>query len=321
MNLTQITVFQAVMTSSSLSDAAKKLGRTQPAVSAAIRGLEDQLGLKLFHREGRKLVPVPEARYLSIEVQAILSQMSRVRQTMRLLADGSAGNLTIAAMPGPVAVLFPRFIARQISGNAEIKVSIMARSSAQIAELARAQNIDFGFADAPDSNETASLYSADLISGRCFLAVPTAHRLARQDRVSLTDLSGEATGTLQANHAHRLDLEDRFARSGREFQPIVESQTFLPVLQFVAVGQCCAVLDPLTVVHIDKTETLSEEIAIRPLAEEVRYQYALYAPKHRPISLLAERLRLAWLQEVSDLLAARNAEPRVRYAEKVSEID
>ncbi|MEM1044534.1 MAG: LysR family transcriptional regulator [Pseudomonadota bacterium] len=320
MNLTQITAFQAVMTSSSLSDAAKKLGRTQPAVSAAIRGLEDQLGLKLFHRDGRKLVPVPEARYLSIEVQAILSQLSQVRQTMRLLVDGSAGNLTIAAMPGPVAVLFPRFIAMQISGNAEIKISIMARSSAQIAELARAQNIDFGFADAPDGSDAASLYSVDLISGRCFVAVPRDHRLAQRAMVSLGDLSGEAIGTLQSNHAHRRDLEERFSRAGLDFEPIVESQTFQPVLQFVAMGQCCAIIDPLTVVHIDKTQALSEETAIIPLAEAVWYQYALYAPKHRPISLLAERLRLAWLQEVSDLLAARNAEPRIRYAEKVSEI-
>ncbi len=321
MNLTQITVFQAVMTSSSLSDAAKKLGRTQPAVSAAIRNLEDQLGLKLFHREGRKLVPVPEARYLSIEVQAILSQLSQVRQTMRLLVDGSAGSLTIAAMPGPVAALFPRFIARQISGNAEIKVSIMARSSAQIAELARAQNIDFGFADAPDGDDTASLYSADLISGRCFVSVPRDHRLAQAERVFLEDLSGEPIGTLQANHAHRRDLEKRFSRSGLGFRPNVESQTFLPILQFVAAGQCCAIIDPLTVVHVDKTETLSEEIVILPLAEAVRYHYALYAPKHRPISLLAERLRLAWLQEVSDLLAERNAEPRIRYAEQASDID
>ncbi|MCY4180829.1 MAG: LysR family transcriptional regulator, partial [Litoreibacter sp.] len=73
------------MTSASLSDAAKKLGRTQPAVSAAIKALEDQLGLQLFERRGRKLIPVPEAHYLLAEADTILAQVSRVRQTMRSL--------------------------------------------------------------------------------------------------------------------------------------------------------------------------------------------------------------------------------------------
>ena len=132
MNLSQISAFHAVMTSASLSEAAKKLGRTQPAVSAAIKTLEDQLGLKLFTREGRKLVPVPEAQYLLTETSAILGQLTRVRRTMKSLADGQTGSLNIAAMPGPAAMLFPRFIASQIKPDAGTSVSILARSSVQI---------------------------------------------------------------------------------------------------------------------------------------------------------------------------------------------
>ncbi|MEO1748796.1 MAG: LysR family transcriptional regulator [Pseudomonadota bacterium] len=135
MNISQMSAFQAVMTSASLSDAAKKLGRTQPAVSAAIKTLEEQLGLQLFLREGRKLVPVPEAQYLLTETTAILSQMKRVRQTMKSLADGQSGALQFAAMPGPVSMLFPRFIADQIEAASNTSVSILARSSSQIAEL------------------------------------------------------------------------------------------------------------------------------------------------------------------------------------------
>ncbi|MEM8554838.1 MAG: LysR family transcriptional regulator [Pseudomonadota bacterium] len=318
MNLTQITAFEAVMTSASLSEAAKKLGRTQPAVSAAIRSLEDQLGLKLFHREGRKLVPVPEAQYLLIEAQAILDQLSQVRSTMRSLVDGSAGNIALAAMPGPVSMLFPRFIARQISGNKNINVSIMARSSVQIAELVRAQNIDFGFADALDDMDDIDgthLFSADVIEGRCFVAVPLGHPLAGRHSLALEDLSGENLGTLQSNHAHRRDLEDRFARAQLAFQSTVESQTFLPILQFVAAGQCCAILDPLTVAHVDRTGDLSKELAILPLQEAVWYRYAIFSPNHRPISLLAQRLHQAWLREVCELLDERDAQPRVQSAD------
>ena len=117
MNISQLSAFHAVMTSESLTDAASKLGRTQPAVSAAIKSLEDQLGLQLFQRKGRKLVPVPEAQYLLTEASAVLSQMSRIRMTMRGLAEGQTGSLSLAAMPGPVAMLFPKFIAEQIGAT------------------------------------------------------------------------------------------------------------------------------------------------------------------------------------------------------------
>ena len=93
MNFTLLSSFRAVMTSANLSEAANKLGRTQPAVSAAIKTLEEQLGLKLFERFGRRMVPLPEAQYLLAEAEEILSRLERVRLTMRGLVDEKTGNL------------------------------------------------------------------------------------------------------------------------------------------------------------------------------------------------------------------------------------
>lgn len=58
----QISTFRTVMKSTSLLDVSVRLGRTQPAVSASIKALEEQLGLKFIERRGRKLIPVPEAQ-------------------------------------------------------------------------------------------------------------------------------------------------------------------------------------------------------------------------------------------------------------------
>ena len=59
MNLNQLTVFHEVMTTGSISQAARNLGRTQPAISLALKALEDTLGFQLFQRQGRALLPVP----------------------------------------------------------------------------------------------------------------------------------------------------------------------------------------------------------------------------------------------------------------------
>ncbi|MEM7059862.1 MAG: LysR substrate-binding domain-containing protein [Pseudomonadota bacterium] len=309
MNISQLAAFHAVMTSSTLTDAANRLGRTQPAVSAAVKSLEDQLGLKLFERRGRNLVPVPEAEYLSAEAASILAQIARIRQTMRGLGAGEYGKLNVAAMPGPVSMLFPRFIAENLGNDTDVKVSILARSSIQIAELARAQSIDFGFADSPEAAGTTDLYRAEIISGDCFVALPAQHLLASRSMVDLSDLDNEPMGTLQADHAHTKEVRSAFLAAGYRFNSKIKSQTFLPILQFVVIGRCCAILDPLTVVHVNAISDLSNALVVRPLSQKLRYRYAMITPRHRPASAIATKIYQAWANEVEHLLQTLQAAP------------
>lgn len=309
MNISQLTAFRAVMTSASLTEAADRLGRTQPAISAAIKSLEDQLGVPLFERRGRKLIPVPEAQYLLNEASGILERLSQVRRTMRSLGDGQLGSLNVAAMPGPVAMLFPKFIAHHISGLAGISTSILARSSTQISELARAQSIDFGFADAPEDLDGGGLYRSDVIVGDCFVALPKDHRLAGKTALGVRDLDHEAFGSLQSTHIQSQKIRQIFEREGRPFNPTVQSQTFLPILQFVLMGQCCAILDPLTVVHVKETRDFRDALAIVPMVPSIRYEYAVISPQYRPVSIAAAAARDAWKDQVEKSLAQVGARP------------
>lgn len=314
MNFNQISTFQSVMTSASLSDAANKLGRTQPAVSAAIKGLEDQLGLQLFERRGRKLIPVPEAHYLLSEADAILAQMNRVRQTMRSLSDGQAGSLKVAAMPGPVSMIFPKFIASKVSSSSDVSVSIQARTSKQIQELARAQSIDFGFADAPDDQVVANLINTVTITADCPVALPINHRLASKSKVTFADLEDEPMGALPASHRQSMALSRRFAEEGIVHRCTVESQTFLPLLQFVSANQCCSVLDPLSVFLVDPDAPMVDGITVRPMVDPIRYHYAIYWPRYRPISVFANALLEAWQTEVMTLLTNAGFNPKLEPA-------
>lgn len=309
MNVSQLTAFHAVMTSATITEAAERLGRTQPAVSAAIKALEEQLDMKLFERRGRKLAPLPEAHYLLTEASSILGQLAQVRQTMRSLGDGQSGSLNVAAMPGPVSMLFPRFIATHIGDLRAIKTSMLARSSNQIIELARAQSIDFGFADVPGDTDGGGLYRSEVISGNCFVALPKGHALSAKASLSFADIAAEPLGSLQATHVHTRDVRRALEGAGQTFDPIVESQTFLPILQFIAAGQCCAILDPLTVVHAQDTQEFRTTLAIRPLDAPLRYSYAVISPAYRPISTTAKGVRDAWTKEVFRLLESIDAAP------------
>ncbi|MEM9700363.1 MAG: LysR family transcriptional regulator [Pseudomonadota bacterium] len=306
-----MSTFQAVMTSASLSDAAHKLGRTQPAVSAAIKALEDQLGLQLFERRGRKLIPVPEAQYLLAEADAILSQVSRVRQTMRSLSRGQVGTLRVAAMPGPVSLIFPRFIASKVSEADGISISIQARTSNQIAELTRAQSIDFGFADASDDEASENLYRSVIITADCPVALPQDHPLADKSKISFADLNDQPMGTLPASHRQSIELANRFAAHGHRLRASIESQTFLPILHFVAAGQCCTVLDPLSIFLVGPGTPMVAGVVTRPMVDPIRYHYAIYSPGYRPISVIARKLLTEWQDEVMTLLEHAGFRPKL----------
>ncbi|MCP4186047.1 MAG: LysR family transcriptional regulator [Gammaproteobacteria bacterium] len=72
MNLKQLRAFSEVVKTGSVSEAARRLHRTQPAVSAVISSLEDELGIALFIRKGMRLKPAPEAQFLLREANEIL---------------------------------------------------------------------------------------------------------------------------------------------------------------------------------------------------------------------------------------------------------
>lgn len=332
MNLTQITAFRAVMDSASLSAAARKLGRTQPAISLSIRSLEETLGLKLFERQGRQLIPVPEAHYLHAESGAILDRLAGVTRTMQSLAGGTAGVLSVSAMPGPAAYVFPHFIANAIDTLDQVSLSITSRSSEQIAELVRSQSIDFGFCDAPPgplqgdagptppdqtgesgetkpAAETEPSYLLDRISADCFLALPEDHPLCDLDLVPIAALDGEPMGALQARHMHQRRTLAAFAQSGARFRQVIESQTFLPLLQFIRTGKCLAVVDPLSVIN-DRPQTGHDSrVVFRPLERPIRYDYAILSPRYRPLSQVAQKLRSGWMTHLYDLLTSIEAAP------------
>jgi DNA-binding transcriptional LysR family regulator len=294
MNLNQLSAFREVMTSASLSDAARKLGRTQPAVSLAIRSLEETLGMKLFERRGRQLVPVPEARYLLVEAERVLDRLTTVSSTMKSLAAGRGGSLRISAMPGPASFLFPRFVADWLGDRGTFELTITSRSSMQIEELVRTQSIDFGFCDAPTGDGRDGQYRTERISADSFVALPMKHPLADQPRIALEQLVDQPMGALQAGHAHRERIGQRFQRKGLALDVTVESQTFSPLMHFVRTGRCLAIVGPLAVVSEQITRNLGGQVVFRPLEEPLHYDYAILTPMLRPLSQVALALKSDW---------------------------
>jgi len=309
MNLTQLKAFREVMRSLSISEASRQIGRTQPAVSQAIKSLEEELGITLFERRGRQMIPVPEAHYLMEEASIVLDRLNDVSLTMKGLLASEAGELNVAAMPGPSVHIFPDFISRVLGERTGIRVTLSSRTSEQIHELASTQRLDFGFGDQIPDAGRASRYRKDIIVADCFCAIPADHALAAQPTVSFEDIGDLPLGTLQSTHFIHRRTVDAFEQLGFAPKILLDSQYFLPILPFVSAGKCVSVVDPLTVVSEHKISLTGDSIVFRRLEPAFRYEYVVLTPVFRPLSQLAKLVKGEWVAEVLRLLEGIGANP------------
>ncbi len=297
------------MASGSISQTAKKLGRTQPAISVTIKKLEESVGIALFERRGRQLIPVPEARYLLAEVSDVLDRLATVSGTMKSLRNAETGSLSVAAMPGPSAFLFPRFIANNMDTSHEFRITFASRSSPQIRELASTQSIDFGFADFDNPIAKVPQYRPEIISADCFCAVNKNHTLAKKSKLAISDLDDVPLGTLHHDHPLSRKLLQEFDRANVALSSIIDSQFFLPLMPFISAGHCSAIVDPLTVITARERLIDNEDVTFVPLDASIRYEYATLIPLHRPLSKLALRIKDEWMAEVNRMLTELGAHP------------
>lgn len=309
-NLQQLTVFREIMKSGSISQAARNLHRTQPAVSASLKTLEEDLGMPLFLREGRRLVAVPEAHYLLSEANEVLDRLKTAEQNLTALRDRRTGRLRIVAMPGPSAFLLPEFISRFIEDRPEVHVTAATRSSPQVRNLISAQSFDVGFCDHEVLAESDLLFLTESISCTCLCALPADHPLARLDVITAKDLDGHPMGALQPTHSTYVNTQAAFEAMGAEFNIRIDMQYFVPLFPFIEAGQICAIVDVLSAASYLRSTRGESKVRFLPFKPDVPFGYAILTPRERPLSRLAEEFVTQWRNSVLDMIASFDGTPQ-----------
>ncbi|GMG83935.1 LysR family transcriptional regulator [Paralimibaculum aggregatum] len=309
MDLRQLRVFREVMRTGSISQAARNLDRTQPAVSHMIARLEEELGVTLFERRRGRLYAVPEAQYLLRESEELLGRATAVRQTMQRMKALEAGELSVISMPGPAAVLLPALIGELVGPHPEIKATLLTRSSDAIVQLAGTQQFDLAIAD----HDPARRINADLLHTETHVfdsicAVPGDDPLARAEAVTPGDLSGLPMAALYPEHlSHRL-ARRAFEAAGADFSVRFFGQFFLPLLSYVAHGLARVIVDPLTAESWIRSTNRPGAVVFRRFRPEIAFGVDVMRPAYRPESLLAHSF-LAHLRGLFAELGGRQEPP------------
>lgn len=284
LSIRQLKTFHEVMRSGSISQAARTLGRTQPAVSAVIGGLENELRIKLFERKQGKLLPTPEAHFLLEEAQEILSRLEQTKRTLAGIASLERGKLRIACHPAASGFFMPQVLNDFLADCPNVEVALMMRSSQVIEELVASQQFDVGFAETPHPRDAISQQDFDL---ECVCVLSSEDVLAEKSVITPADLDGADLAMLFSEHKTFQQTRVVFDSAGCSFRRRVEMQTFLPGLQFVASRMCYMICDMITAHGYVQHASADTRLVFRPFRPRISSSISILTPAHRPSSALA----------------------------------
>lgn len=270
------------MRSGSVSQAARTVGRTQPAVSTMIATLEDELGFRLFVREHGKLTPTPEAKFFLEECEEVLERLERTERTVSQIRSLEAGKLRIACHPAASSVFLPRLLTEFLRDKDDLEVALIMRSSDVIEDLIASQQYDIGFAESPEPRESIDQTDYDL---ECVCILPSHDPLASAKVITPDDLDGRPMAVLFDGHPTAIQTEAAFLSSGRSFNKRLELRTFLPGLQFVAEGICYMVCDMITAYSQVMLGPNSAGLVIRRFVPTIRNKVSILTPGYVSSSL------------------------------------
>jgi len=125
MDLRQVRTFVTVAELGTVSRAAGRLHVAQPALSRQIAGLEDELGLKLFDRVGRRLVLTGEGERLLDDCRGLLNYARALGEQAQVLRRGDVGVLRVSASPHLIEGIFPDFLRRYAARYPSVQVRLV----------------------------------------------------------------------------------------------------------------------------------------------------------------------------------------------------
>ena len=235
-------VFQSVMVTGSVQEAADNLRMTPSAVSQHIAALQRQTGLDLFDRVGRGIVPTAAAEALMAQAETVLQQWHRLDDYVTDLRDGRTGRLVLGYFPSAGSTLLPSIV-RQIT--AEFPDLVVELVLTEVGARSTIPDIDVAM-DHTENTRRPGYRKVPLTEDPYILAVHHEHPLARRRALTLTDLKGEGwvSNDSFANPGHRIVLA---ACAAKGFTPrfTVQAQDHHSALGFVAAGVGITVLPRL----------------------------------------------------------------------------
>ena len=212
MDTRQLAAFCAVVERRSFSQAAERLGVTQPAVSLQIRALEKRLGTQLLDRSGRRVEPTEAGLRLYRGAQRMLALENQLVSELAATAEGElAGDLVLGASTGPAAIVVPVLLGEFQRKHSDVRVFLTVSDTHTVIERVADRELELGIVGA--SRRHRGVRFEPFFSDQVILACPPGHPFAGRT-VTLDELREETLILMQEGAGVRQIVEDALRRLG-----------------------------------------------------------------------------------------------------------
>lgn len=237
MNLHQLRFVQeAVRRGLNLTETAKALHTSQPGISKAILELEEELGVDIFARHGKRLKRVTEpGQQVLKSVEIIMREVANLKRIGEEFSLQDAGTLSIATTHTQARYVLPEPVAQLRRRYPKVHVTLHQGSPEQVARMLLDDAADIALATEALADHD------DLITLPCYewqhvVVVPASHPLAAVERPTLEQLAAEPLVSYQAAFAGRRRVDAAFAQRGLTPRVVLEAIDSDVIKTYVRLG-------------------------------------------------------------------------------------
>ncbi|HPZ58029.1 CysB family HTH-type transcriptional regulator [Ottowia sp.] len=295
MNLHQFRFVQeAARRNLNLTEAAKALHTSQPGVSKAIIELEEELGIDIFMRHGKRLKRITEpGQHVLDSIAIILREIGNLKRIGEQYSAQDTGTLSIATTHTQARYVLPPPVARLREQYPKVNISLHQGAPDQVARMVIEETAEIGIA-----TESLANYP-ELVTLPCYewqhvLVLPSSHPLAKKERLTLEDIAAQPLITYHPSFTGRTRIDTAFAQRHLAPRVVLEAIDSDVIKTYVRLGLGIGIVAEMAVAG-DK----DPDLVARPLGQLLGQNVARIALKrgaylrdfvYHFASLLSDRL-------------------------------
>ena len=299
MNLHQFRFVQAAARHKlNLTEAAKVLHTSQPGISKAIIELEEELGIEIFARHGKRLKRITEpGQQVLRSIELIMREVGNLKRVGEEYSAQDSGTLSIATTHTQARYVLLEPVAKLRSMFTKVNLSLHQGTPEQVAHMVIEELAEIGIA-----TESLADYE-ELVTLPCYewqhmLVLPAGHPLAVKQRLSLEDLAAQPLITYHPSFTGRARIDQAFSQRRLKPNIVLEAIDSDVIKTYVKLGVGLGIAAEMSVREIG-TQAQEGELVARPLGQLFGHNLARVAFKrgaylrnfvYQFAELLSERL-------------------------------
>lgn len=273
--LRHLLAYRAIMSTGSISAATNLVNLSQPAISRLLALLEEELGIRLFYRRGRRLVPTVEGVSFFRRIEGTLSGFDEISSIAEDIRLNKIGRLRICGIgPFVFSDFLPTAIARYRAAHPNTKMTVDMRRREDIDEWVASRQTDLGFTLQPIESQSVSWRT--FIQVAAVAVIPRGHRLDGRDTLSVENVVDDTIILPKQSTRIRQIADAAFLSQQDHMEVDIETSTALASCHLVAQGVGIAISDPFSASGIR-----SDLVSVARWSPELKLSYCAIWPKDR----------------------------------------